>query len=344
MSPKARLHVWLDQAGKFAARSGGASRLLPAAGFIGGVFLFLVLVVFQERSGADRRDPGAAGTTVPPPLSAQPSKALRAAVVGEPVDFESAIAAGIRGEGWVSVSLHVALYEDGRRGRKLGDGASPASNMYWGALFGVDNFLVNEAGWTRIHSDEGNGRSIVRRSIFRKTVEPTAAWVERGIEEPFDLFVLAQAWPHARIREAMTQPIREAMCGDRTLFDVDGRKVSFGAGSAMVGYLGQNQMLTDYWDPFAMLDDCPPRPTQIGVFYLAPRSGVLMHRPVVDHGLYSVLFAREIITPEAYIFNGMMNALISGELGDDFMSEAAAAYTRYQKSLTLTQAQLVLYR
>lgn len=343
MSPKERLDSWLTELSRFAARHGGPNRLLPIAGVVAGVLLFASLFALNQiRPGQGPSKPDH-DSNPPPVLSARTSDALRAAVVGEPLEFDAAITHSIQEHGWLSATVHVALYEDGRRGRRLGDGASPDGNMYWGALFGVDNFLVNEGGWTRVFTDSGGG-GVIRRSVFKKSVTLTESWIERGVEAPFDIYLLASAWPHSRIREAMNQPLREARCGDHAVIQVDGKSIDFGSASVLVGYLGQNEMLSNYWDPFLELKDCPPPLRQAGIFYIAPRSGILLHRPAVEHGLYSVLFAREIITPEAYVLAGMLDALTSGEMNDAFLENAADSYARYQKSVTPTQARIVLVR
>ncbi|HWL94944.1 MAG TPA: hypothetical protein VNT79_15600 [Phycisphaerae bacterium] len=263
----------------------------------------------------------------------------------QPVDFETALVESIHDRGYISVTAHVALYQESRsKKRRFADGKSAVDNMYWGALFGIDTHLGNAAGWRRAFQDQGGGSGAIRRSVFHKRVEPNEAWQARTVEQPFDVYVLAVAWQHSAVKEAMGQPLREALCGERTVLEIDGQSVEFGAGSALTGYIGQNAMLVEYWDAFAPLAFCPRPVRQLGVFYVAPRSALLLHRQTMEHGLYPVLFARESITPEAYLLDGMLNGLISGELGDGFVTRAAEEYVKYQKSYTKTQVMVMLMR
>jgi hypothetical protein len=261
------------------------------------------------------------------------------------IDFESSLPNLIQQNGYLSVTVHVALYEDGRaRKRGLGDGASPDANMYWGSRYGVDVHLSKDAGWTRVYQDRGDEQRMIRRSVFHRLIEPGDAWMARSVEVPFDLYVLAVAWPNSRIVEATEQPLREALCGETTTIAIEGRQIEFGAGSVITGFLGQNRLLTEYWDPFATLFGCKAPSRQMGLFYIAPRSAVLLHQPALDHGLYSILFAREGLTPEAYILSGMLEGLVSGELGDTFVTQSIKSYVKYQKTVRESQAKLVLMR
>ena len=49
---------------------------------------------------------------------------------------------------------------------------------------------------------------------------------------------------------------RDALCDGRTTIDIEGKSVDFGGGSQLVGYLGQNRMLTQYWNPFEKIGVC----------------------------------------------------------------------------------------
>ena len=307
--------------------------------------LSVIVSLFVLR-GLEKDDASARKSTR---LSAKPSKALTdslsTALKSSAVDFESLVVESIHRRGYVTATVHVALL-DRRRENDAGafsDGRNPATNMYWGALFGMETHFANAAGWRRAYTDNGDGERILRRVVFHQRVSPTPHWRERGVGRAFDLYVLANAWPYSRIVEAMGRPIREAVCGEANTIDVDGSTLVFGGDSALVGYVGQNHMLEGYWDPFAGLEGCAPT-QQVGIFYICSRSAVVLHAPIVERGLYSVLFTRSTVTPEAYLVDGMFKALLSGELGDGFISRAASEYSRYQKSVSFPRAKSMLIR
>jgi hypothetical protein len=278
-------------------------------------------------------------------LSAAPSEELNEAVNPHRLPFVASVVQAIRQNGWASVTVHVALADRRTDGKptKAGNGDDPTANLYWGARHGVEAHLIKSGGWRRVYVDAGDNRRVLRRVVLQRRVEPTEAWRARGITEPFDLYVLANAWRGGEIVAAMEQPLRDAFAAKPLELSVEGCKVRFGAGSVIVGYLGLNRMLDSYWDPFVGLD--PGTATrQTGVFYICSRSAVVLHSPVVQHGLYPVLFAREPIVPEAYLLDGLLNALRKGDLDEGFLTSAAGEYARFQKSVSAQRAEEMLYR
>ncbi len=318
----------------------------PRVLFVASVFAVIVsLFVLRAMDPADGTWGQVRLTSPPSPFLEQ---AVRARVQPDALGFEDALVESILTDRRVTVTVHVALLDrpPGRAGSPLADGANPKHNMHWGALFGMETHFANAAGWRRAYTDDGDGRGIIRRVVFHRTAAPTTAWQARGVTAAFEVYVLANAWPSDRIVDAMEQPLRDALCGEPVRLRVDGpepQALEFGGGSLVVGYLGRNHMLEEYWDPFAQLGQCHAR-RQVGVFYACSRSAVVLHAPVVEHGLYSILFTRSTITPEAYVVDGMLMALLSGELGDALLSAAAAEYARYQKSVSYGRALSMLFR
>lgn len=278
-------------------------------------------------------------------LSAQPSEALIGALLDDAVPFVPMLVDHIRTRGYLTVTLHVALF-DGRNvpsARRFGDGADPKHNLYWGAYYGIETHMANAAGWRRAYTDDGDGGQILRRVVFHRQAPSSPAWRALGVDEAFDVYVLANAWPSSRIVEATEQPIRDAICGKPVTLAVDGQSLAFGGASEIVGYVGQNHMLEEHWDVFARLGDCQPL-KQTGIFFASPRSAVVLHREIIDRGLYPVLFTRTTVMPEAYLTDGLLKALLAGTLDDGFPAAAAAEYARYQKSVTTEQAARMFVR
>lgn len=294
--------------------------------------------------GASKRgeetDPSALRATLPRP----PGGLGEASDVG----FEQIVVRSIVDHGYLSVTVHVALADHARGDLspvpvKFGNGREPKANQYWGALYGIETHFANAAGWRRVYTDFGDGVRIIRRVVFHRRGEATARWRDLGVSEPFDVYVLANAWPSSKIASAMEQPLRDALMGDRIALGIDGRDVPFGGGSVAVGYVGQNAMLGRYWDPFTDLPSASVR-GGVGVFYVCWKSAVYLHRDVVEHGLHPILFVRQQIVPEAYVVDGLLRALIEGEFEDGFLSRAAEAYATYQGGVSHQRARAMIYR
>lgn len=291
---------------------------------------------------------GLQGSTSPaarPTLSAPPSPELNEAVNPRRLSFSEAVVDSIQRLGHVTVTVHVALADHRLSGAspKFSDGDNPTNNLYWGARYGVEAYLTRSGGWKRVYADHGDGQRIVRRVVLRRRAGLSRQWQDRGVNQPFDVYLLANAWRGSDTVAAMEEPLREALSGRPVELKVQGADLEFGGGSTMVGYVGYNRILDQYWDPFADLPrERPSR--QIGVFYIAPRSAVVLHSQVVKHGLYPVLFPREPIVPEAYLLDGILDAFSEGDLDDGFIEAAAREYARFQKDVSLERAQFMLYR
>jgi hypothetical protein len=102
-------------------------------------------------------------------------------------------------------------------------------------------------------------------------------------------------------------------------------------------------MIDHYWDPFSGLV-MNPGSRQMGVFYICSMSAVHLHQAVVERGLYSVLFARQPVVAEAYILEGLLGALLVGDLDDGFRLAAAEKYAGHQKDVSPEGAKFLFFR
>jgi hypothetical protein len=275
-------------------------------------------------------------------LRAAPSAELLAASSVSAATFQSNLVRSILEQGHLTITLHVGLTDGEGKPSKFTNGNDPRTNLCWGALYGVDTHMANAAGWRRVYGDRGDGARIIRRSVFARRVTASAEWLAAGVDQAFDVYVLANAWPSSRLRDAMSQPIRDACADGPVVITHDGMSLAFGSASCMVGYLGPNAMADAYWDPFEACKSGGH--SRIGLFYLSSMSAVYLYDSAVRHGFYPVLFARLPIVPEAYLFDGMMQALLQGELDEGFLDSAASAYAKYQKSIPRESAESMLFQ
>jgi len=256
--------------------------------------------------------------------------------------WEAAVVERIRRTGRVCVIVHVGLAEPRRTksgGRSAG--LNPAGNAYWGALYGVAGFLPRKGGWTVVAKLNGNGESSAARWLLRTRARGGDAWRARGIDGGFDLYLLAYAWSNSALRGAMDAPGRDALKPRAIRIEIAGEAIDFGAEAVMSGYIGPNGMTKGPWDTFEGLPGRAERP--FGVFYLASQSAAYIHEGAVRHGLYSVLFARRPIVPEAYLLDGMLDGLVDGTFGDGFLGGAAREYAKYQR-VSVAVARRLLFR
>src|ERR1700730_9005693 len=74
------------------------------------------------------------------------------------------------------VHVFVALADNQHQGivpvpARLGDGDAPASNLYWGAAFGVKTFFRSSKDWELISASPGPILSILERCVFKHRTE-----------------------------------------------------------------------------------------------------------------------------------------------------------------------------
>ena len=308
---------------------------------IGGALMLVAGVTyisFQREKTTQEQESSISSTQ---PFSAE----LSARQAAQSRAFEDLLVARIRRDGYLSITIHVALLENSDNPRDTFRQAShPETNLVWGALYGIDTHFPNAAKWKRILSDKGDGSSaIIRRSIFKKTSRPTEHWAARGIDQPFDVYVLALAWDGNHTLDAMQAPVRDALCNIERTIDADGRQLRFGGDSVILGYAGENVLLEKYTDPVAAAQPCNLNEIR-GIFYLCSRSAIVLHLPLIEAGFQSILFTRGNLPPEAYAINGILDALLIGDLDRGFTDSAAAQYARYQKRVDVEKARALFYR
>lgn|GEM_PF-2030223 len=314
-----------------------AQRLVLVAALL--MVALTVFLSFQREQKSNLPDD--ANETATLPFSAE----LAARQAQQSSDFEQILIDNIRSDGYMTVTVHAALSSSSsNKSDSFHQADQPETNLVWGALYGIDTHFPNAAKWQRILSDDGDGTPhILRRSIFKKTSRPTEHWAARGITEPFDVYVLALAWHGEHAMNAMQAPVRDAACHIERIINADGRRLRFGGDSVILGYAGENALLDEYVDPIAAAHPCKLNEIR-GIFYLCSRSAVVLHMPMIDAGFHSVLFTRDSLPPEAYTINGIMDALLIGDLDRGFTDSAAAQYQRYQKGVGMEKARALFYR
>jgi hypothetical protein len=240
----------------------------------------------------------------------------------------------------VTLTVHVALC-DSRLSKVAnpaqGRGDSPKDNLYWGAMYGVEKFFERQPEWSLVYADTGREAPILRRVVFLRNVNPTPEWGQRGVTKPFQICLLAQAWPGPRAADAMRTALAEAI-GARPpqIIQVGERKLRFGSGSDAIGYMGYNAIK----DGHAILPgatEAVPKTEPRGVFFICSSSAEYLGVGLRQLGLQPVLLTTQNIAPEAYVLYGITEALASGQIEGGFAAQAAQQYAHY-KAIPLNQA------
>ena len=207
----------------------------------------------------------------------------------------------------------------------LGNGDSPRTNLYWGALYGVKTFFSRSKNWTRIKADKPNNPSILERVVF------TAKLMRNGSE--VIVYVVADAWQGDKIKTA-TERFIELSAGkypEPVSLLQDGKNLEINAGgdAHLVSYIGHNGLM-DFSIP--SLVNPAEQYTPKSAIVLACYSQNYFADKLNQSGSHSLLTTNGLMAPEAYTLEAALVSWFSGYSTSETHLAAAKAYSRYQKA------------
>jgi len=216
-----------------------------------------------------------------------------------------------------SVHVFVALCDNDHQGivpvpKGLGNGAEPAGNLYWGALYGVKTTFCKSGDWTLVAGSRAPVCSVLERCVFRHKTAP--------------VFLTADAYRGSRIKDAVSHLLSAAAGKQRTPLQVGEKRIGIHGAADLLVYVGHNGLM-DFYLPAvepgervhkdAIVLACKSKP------YFEPRLSAVGARPV--------LLTTGFMAPEAYTLEAALDGWVRGESPEQIRSRAAAAYAEYQK-------------
>ena len=200
----------------------------------------------------------------------------------------------------------------------LGDGDSPRSNLYWGAMYGVRSYFRNQPGWKPVTVPSSKDPRVLDRVMFSREV------LRNG--KPTRVLLVAEAWRGRNIADAVRHFL-ELNRGEHAE-RLRAGDLEFDAGGAahVIAFVGHNGLM-DF--------DAPT---------LAPaRTGSSPHASLVlacmSDSYFADLLKKEslplittsgLMAPEAYTLAAVLDAWFQGADGAQVRLAAARAYARYQ--------------
>ena len=215
------------------------------------------------------------------------------------------------------IHVFVALADNVNQGivpvsASLGNGDNAASNLYWGAAFGVRTFFSKNKDWQLISVTSNPNASILERCIFkhRHTSSLLVADAYRGKE-------ISQAtWDF--LEAAAGKPGENLKVGD----------VQFHTGGSadLVAYIGHNGLM-DF-----KLHSHPKRrdDRQRRAIILACASKQYFSPALQGSGATPLLWTTNLMAPEAYVLSAAIDGWIKKESDEQIRLRAADAYHKYQ--------------
>jgi len=236
----------------------------------------------------------------PAPHAAPASQIERAAVNSLPVIHVFVALADNVNQGIVPVSA------------SLGNGDNPATNLYWGAAFGVRTYFSKNRDWELISCTPKPHASILERCIFK--------------HRRASLLLVADAYQGKEISQA-TWDFLEAAAG-KPGEQLKAGDVQFHTeGSAdLVAYIGHNGLM-DF-----RLHSHPKRrdDRQRRAIILACASKNYFAPALQESGATPLLWTTNLMAPEAYVLSAAIDGWMKKETDEQIRLRAADAYNKYQ--------------
>jgi hypothetical protein len=198
----------------------------------------------------------------------------------------------------------------------LGNGDNPATNLYWGAAFGVKTFFGNSKDWELVSTVANPRASVLERRIFK--------------HKQRDVFIVADAYRGKDISQATWDFLQAASGrpGELVKIKSGARTMEFNTdGSAeLVAYVGHNGLMDFALHSMPQTRDERNRKAII----LACMSKQYFAAPLKSTGARPLLWTTNLMAPEAYVLSAAIDGWLKSETDEQIRLRAAKAYNTYQ--------------
>lgn len=199
----------------------------------------------------------------------------------------------------------------------IGNGDDPASNLYWGAGYGVKNHFRKAKDWTLISEEQNPKAAVLERCIFK--------------HKESDVYLIADAYRGREIKRSTVDFLRFASGRDAEAIEAqaDSKQIRlYGGGAAdMVAYVGHDGLMDFSLPEYPQKSDERRREAVI----LSCISKSYFSAPLQRTGANPLLWTTGLMAPEAYVLKAAVDGWMLREDGEKIRRRAAEAYNRYQK-------------
>src|SRR5688572_20596475 len=223
------------------------------------------------------------------------------------------------------IHVFVALCDNVNQGivpvsASLGNGDNPATNLYWGAAFGVKTFFNKNRDWQMLTPSNASSKSplvVLDRVVFRH--RRTGG------------FLIAEAYRGSYIQRA-TEDFLEAAAGtpgEKLILSVDGKnfEIHVGGSANLLAYIGHNGLM-DF-----QLSSVPKKRNKEKreAIILACASKSYFAEPLRSTGAQPLLWTTNLMAPEAYILSAALDGWLNRETDEEIRLRGAKVYSTYQR-------------
>jgi hypothetical protein len=196
---------------------------------------------------------------------------------------------------------------------RIGNGDDAASNLYWGAGFGVKSFFKKAGEWKLVLDQQNPAPAVLERLVFKHRDK--------------DVYLVADAYRGREIKQCTIDFLRIAAGLGAQQVSVENTAIYAGGSADLVAYIGHDGLM-DF-----SLDELPQRADdrRRDALVLACISKSYFAGPLRKTGAHPLVWTTGLMAPEAYVLKAALDGWILKEDGEKIRRRAAEAYNTYQR-------------
>ena len=231
--------------------------------------------------------------------------------------------------GLKTIHVFVALCDNKFQGivpvpAKIGNGQDAATNLYWGAAFGVKTFFNKSSEWKLVEVKKNPPENILERLLFKHKTK--------------NIYLLADAYDGKYIKQTTIDFLLACSGKGITTINNNGKEIPFGGMSDILAYVGHDGLMDfSLTNEFEKENDEDRK-----AIMLACISKKYFSSYIKSTGADPLLWSTGLMAPEAYTLHDALNRWIDTNDAAQTRNAAAAAYSKYQRcSMTAAKNLLV---
>ncbi|WP_431166301.1 hypothetical protein [Tenacibaculum halocynthiae] len=218
-----------------------------------------------------------------------------------------------------TIHVFVALCDNINQGivpvpKLIGNGQDPKNNLYWGALYGVKNFLKNKSNdWVYKKMITSKNTNILESILFKHKTK--------------NIYLLAEAYDGEKIKVCTEDFLLASNNNLKKRINYNEINLEFGGNSELVAYIGHDGLME-----FKVNLKYKQTPSKkIDAIILACASKNYFQNEIIKSKANPILWTTNLMAPEAYTLEAALNSWVKKQKGIQIKEAASKAYNKYQK-------------
>ena len=199
----------------------------------------------------------------------------------------------------------------------IANGDDPASNLYWGAGYGVKTFFRKSKDWSLVADVRNPRAAVLERSVYQ--------------HKKTGVYLIADAYRGREIEQSIFDFLNFAAGNDVETIEVSNgaerQRLHVGGASDLIVYIGHDGLMDFSLAKYPQAADDRKREAII----LSCLSKNFFEQPLRRAGAEPLLWTKDLMAPEAYTLKAALDGWMLNEDREQIRQRAAEAYQKYQK-------------